>query len=266
MAAAHDTLPPIVSAPAPQVSSLTLLAGIALSSFSALLLELSLTRLFSVVLFYHFAFLAISIALLGLGAGGVYAHLRQEPLNSRPLRNITVICAALTAIAIPVALEIILHVPVSLDLTGENFLRLTAIYVCSAVPFFLTGLQFSVIFARESSHISRLYGADLFGGALACLAVVPLLNGIGGPNAVLFSGLIAGLAAVVWSPSTRIKKQTLSLAVAIATLIALNHSGRLMDVVWAKGIRQQKVEFSRWNAISRVEVDGTNDGGKIIRS
>ncbi|HET8824830.1 MAG TPA: hypothetical protein VFM77_06855, partial [Terriglobales bacterium] len=49
-------------------SGRVLAAGIALSSFSALLLELGLTRLFSVVLFYHFAFLAISIALLGLGA------------------------------------------------------------------------------------------------------------------------------------------------------------------------------------------------------
>ena len=50
--------------------AIALLAGTALSSFAALLLELALTRLFSVVLFYHFAFLAISIALLGLGAGG----------------------------------------------------------------------------------------------------------------------------------------------------------------------------------------------------
>lgn len=50
-----------------------LLFGIGLSSFAALLLELALTRLFSVVLFYHFAFLAISIALLCLGAGGVFA-------------------------------------------------------------------------------------------------------------------------------------------------------------------------------------------------
>ena len=55
-----------------------MLFGIALCSFAALLLELALTRLFSVVLFYHFAFLAISIALLGLGAGGVFAHLRKN--------------------------------------------------------------------------------------------------------------------------------------------------------------------------------------------
>jgi hypothetical protein len=56
-----------------EIAERTLLVGLGLTSFAALLLELALTRLFSVVLFYHFAFLAISIALLGLGAGGVFA-------------------------------------------------------------------------------------------------------------------------------------------------------------------------------------------------
>src|SRR4051812_45527032 len=65
----------------------TMLA-IALVSFASLLLELGLTRLFSVVLFYHFAFLAISVALLGLGAGGVFAYIRKpwlEQFSSRQL-------------------------------------------------------------------------------------------------------------------------------------------------------------------------------------
>ena len=71
-------MPVIAPAPAKvtqsiQIPERTLMAGLALTSFAALLLELALTRLFSVVLFYHFAFLAISIALLGLGAGGVFA-------------------------------------------------------------------------------------------------------------------------------------------------------------------------------------------------
>src|SRR5499433_2842067 len=57
------------------------LAAIAVMSCASLLLELALTRLFSVVLFYHFAFLAISVALLGLGAGGVFAHVRREWLQ-----------------------------------------------------------------------------------------------------------------------------------------------------------------------------------------
>src|SRR6266705_5078655 len=141
--------PPVSVSP----SSRTLLLGIGLSSFAALLLELALTRLFSVVLFYHFAFLAISIALLGLGSGGVFAHLGKERLNSWDLRGIATACTALNAAVIPIVLEIVLHVPVSLELSGGNFVRLTAIYICSAVPFFLTGMQFSVIFARECSRI-----------------------------------------------------------------------------------------------------------------
>ena len=86
---------PVANVSIPQTSSIVkprstaiLAASIALSSFSALLLELALTRLFSVVLFYHFAFLAISIALLGLGAGGVFAHVRKQKLEAHDLRSI----------------------------------------------------------------------------------------------------------------------------------------------------------------------------------
>src|SRR3954447_1415960 len=86
-----------------------LLTGVALTSFSALLLELALTRLFSVVLFYHFAFLAISIALLGLGAGGVFAYLLKRRLSgfgTRPLAGR--LCMA-NAVVVVVVLEIVLH-------------------------------------------------------------------------------------------------------------------------------------------------------------
>ena len=140
--------------------------------------------------------------------------------------------------------------PVSLELSGGNFFRLTVIYVYSAVPFFLTGLQCSIIFARESSQIPKLYGADLTGGALACLAIVPLLNWIGGPNAILFAALMSAIASAVWSPAANLRKAALGLSAGLGLLIALNFSGRLIDVVWAKGVRRTNVEFSRWNAIS----------------
>src|SRR6266516_883835 len=101
MSIANDTLAQVASAAESEVSDRTLLAGIALSSFSALLLELALTRLFSVVLFYHFAFLAISIALLGLGAGGVFAHLWKQRLNAWETRRVAMVSSAVTAILIP---------------------------------------------------------------------------------------------------------------------------------------------------------------------
>jgi SAM-dependent methyltransferase len=265
MPAANETLPQLQPQLATQSGNGILLTGIGLGSFSALLLELALTRLFSVVLFYHFAFLAISVALLGLGAGGVFAFVWKQQLNRWPSRSIAAAASALSAIAVPIVLEVILHQPVSLRLTTANFLRLALIYICSAVPFFLTGLQFSVIFARESSRIPRLYGADLTGGAIACLAVVPLLNWIGAPNSILFAGFVSAVTAVIWSMSPRVRKLSIALAAMLALLVVGNASNRLIDVVWAKGVRRTNVEFSRWNAISRVEVLRQDDGARVIK-
>src|SRR5438270_3077320 len=158
-----STASAVLSDTKPASQERTLLFGVALTSFSALLLELSLTRLFSVVLFYHFAFLAISIALLGLGAGGVFAYLLKANLSTRETRWLAArLCLANSVIVVAV-LEIVLHVPVALDVSGANFQRLTVLYLAAAVPFFLTGLLFSVVFAREPHRIPRLYGADLCG-------------------------------------------------------------------------------------------------------
>jgi spermidine synthase len=234
-----------------------LIAGIALGSFSALLLELALTRLFSVVLFYHFAFLAISIALLGLGAGGVFAFLAKRWLARFDTRTLMAWLSVGNAAVIPVVLGTILHVPVSLELSWVNFSRLTAMYLVAAIPFLLTGIAFSVIFARECSRITRMYGADLCGGAAACLAVVPLLNWLGGPNAILFAGFVSAVTALVWTNPGNAKKLGSGIAVLLMVVIGANHSGRLIDVVYAKGVFRDSswVEFARWNAISRVEVD-----------
>ena len=156
--------------------------SVALVSFASLLLELALTRLFSVVLFYHFAFFAISVALLGLGSGGVFAHIRREWLTRFDMGSLgTTICIA-SSVSIPAVLWMVLHTPVSLAVSGVNFGKLTIIYLATAVPFFFTGLLFSVLFARSTGAISVLYGADLAGGASACLAVVPLLNTVGAPT------------------------------------------------------------------------------------
>jgi hypothetical protein len=263
-----------ISPPAERTSP-ALLVAIALTSFSALLLELALTRLFSVVLFYHFAFLAISVALLGLGAGGVFAYLRRNWLAQFETRRLAGLLCTVNAVSIFMTLEIVLHVPVSLELSRWNMLRLTAIYLSSTVPFFFTGLIFSVVFARETRHVTGLYGADLLGGAAACLAVVPLLNWIGGPNAVLFAGFVSGTAALVWKRKQPKRGpfpffygfdlQSVVPAM-LLLLILFNHSGRLIDVIYAKGLFRDRawVEFARWNAISRVEVDNLGGAKAVV--
>ena len=252
MMATTETLTPARSA-AKSYSRSTPIA-VALMSFAALLLELGLTRLFSVVLFYHFAFLAISIALLGLGAGAVFASLRHQWLSRWSINQLGAVLCAGNAAVIVAVLELVVHTAVSLHLSWPNFWRLTALYLASAVPFFVTGLLFSIVFARHPARITQLYGADLLGGSLACLALVPLLNFIGGPNTILFAAMAVALAAVAWSTPGR-RVVLASVAVIVLALIAANFRNRLIDVVYAKGMKRIVPMYARWNAISRVEVD-----------
>ena len=258
--------PTPVSAGKAEIRETTLLAGLALTSFATLLLELTLTRLFSVVLFYHFAFLAISIALLGLGAGGVFAYLQKRKFALVPTRRLAGWLCIANSVVIVIVLEIVLHVPVALAVTGKNIFRLTVLYLSAAVPFFLTGLLFSVVFARETRRIPRMYGADLCGGALACLAVVPLLNWLGGPNAIVAAGIVLAVSAMIWTDSAKTRRVAGLLGLALIVLTTLNFRGRLIDVMYAKGMFRDPawVEFSRWNALSRVEVDKQGQGGKAI--
>src|SRR5215467_8871772 len=247
----------ISSASGAEIPDKTLQTGLALTSFAALLLELSLTRLFSVVLFYHFAFLAISIALLGMGAGGAFAYLLKAQLANLGTRTLAARLCVANSILVVAVLEIVAHVPVSLRFSFGSFGRLTALYLATAVPFFLTGLLFAVVFARETHRIPRLYGADLCGGALACLATVPLLNWVGAPNSIVFAGVILAVATVIWASSRPLRSYGSVLAVVLLALIGANHSGRVIDVLYAKGrfLDPAQVEFARWNALSRIEVD-----------
>ena len=255
---ADTALQPLAAESSTRAEQRVLLAGVALSSFSALLLELGLTRLFSVVLFYHFAFLAISIALLGLGAGGVFAYLTRPFLQDVRTRALAGwICLANSG-SIAFLLYVVLHVPVSLELNRWNLFHLTEIYLASAVPFFFTGLLFSIVFARETTRIPILYGADLVGGAAACLGVVPLLNWVGGPNSILMAASASAIAAAIWTQGRVMRRIALGAAACFLVVVAFNYSERIIDVIYAKGERRNRwneMEMVKWNAISRIEVD-----------
>lgn len=252
--------------PVDDVSKHRILFGVLVMSFASLLLELSLTRLFSVILFYHFAFFAISIALLGLGAGGVFSYLFQQRLQHVSIARLGQTVCILNAALMVGVLIIDLNVPVQATLDLENFVHLTIIYLVSSVPFALTGLFFSALFARRSSAVPQLYAADLIGGSIACMGIVPLLNSVGGPNTIIAAGIAMALGAVLWAETRKTQLVTSLLLVSMVTLLTANNHGRLIDIVYAKGKRRDKlnVEFCKWNAISRVEVDNEHGVRNIV--
>ena len=98
----------------------------------------------------------------------------------------------------PVVLAIVLRIPVSLEISKANLLRLTAIYLASAVPFFVTGLEFSVVFTRRAEHVSPLYAADLTGGALACSPSSRCSTGWVAPTSN-FTSMCMAIAGTVWT-------------------------------------------------------------------
>src|SRR4051794_20317813 len=139
------------------------LIGVALLSGALLMTELALTRIFSVTMYYHFAFLAISIALFGLSASGVTVYVLRDRLSRSDTRTLLATTALLHAAATLVALAFLVRIRVGLNYSPQNLALMLAIYALAALPFFSGGAIMSLAFARLSDRINVLYAADLLG-------------------------------------------------------------------------------------------------------
>jgi predicted membrane-bound spermidine synthase len=236
--------------------------GVAVVSLSVLLLQLAITRLFSATMYYHYAFLAISLALFGSGASGVLVYLLGQRLDAARANRWLALSALLFALTTVVALLVILGCPVRVTRpTSDTLMRLTVIYAASALPFLFGGGAISLAVTNFAPQMSRLYLFDLCGAAAGCLALIPVLNTVGAVNTVLLvTVLAAGAACLFESSGPRSQPVRLSgyMAVALALgLVAYNLAFRVIDVRVAKGsVEAGSVIFSKWNSFSRITVSG----------
>ena len=143
--------------------------GIAFSTLAVLVLELSLTRIFSVVFYYHFAFLAISIALFGLGAGGVFSYV-VAGWRGRFFDKLGWM-SALNGVLVVAALVFLLSRGKE---PGAGAIAL--VYFTTALPFFLAGAVVSLAIAETIQRVERVYFFDLLGAAAGCLLLIPFLT------------------------------------------------------------------------------------------
>lgn len=231
--------------------------GIFLVSFAVLVVELLLTRIFSVTLYYHLSFMVVSLAMLGFGAAGLVTNLWPQRFPAdRLLPQLSVLAmgfAVTTVLAVVTALSI----SVSLNPSKENLARLAIIYSLCAVPFFLGGLIVTLLLAHRVEQVNRLYFFDLFGAALGCLAFIPLTNYLGAPTAVLMGALAGAIGAVLfsWRQSTLLSRAALMICFGLAALAAANSRWDFIEVRAAKGRQQPPTLAKEWNSFSRVEVN-----------
>src|SRR5882762_9364190 len=102
--------------------------GIAAVSAALLMTELALTRIFSVTMYYHFAFLAISIALFGLSASGVYVYLARKWIDGRPTAVLLAAHSLLFAVATVASLAALVRIRVGLNYSHTSLAKMIAIY------------------------------------------------------------------------------------------------------------------------------------------
>ena len=243
--------------------------GISVITLSVLMLELSLTRLFSATMYYHFAFMAISLALFGSGASGVFIYIVQRGLKPERTGQWLAAAAILFALGNLFSLYVILSNPLTFETGPENYYRLARIYGAAALPFFFAGCAVTLAITRLAKEISKLYLFDLAGAALGCLLLIPVLNSIGAINIVVLVSTLAAAAGVLFGVSKSggrlVTAASLLLAVGLTGLVVYNSATHRIDIRQSKGFEETSVLFSKWNSFSRITVEGAFDTGVEIK-
>jgi hypothetical protein len=214
---------PAATAPIPRQPDPATFLVVAVVAFSTLALQVLLTRIFAALVFYHFSFLAISLALLGTGAGGLYVSLRQPPPNRFALRVLLSGWAAVLAVTLTLVPVVIvrLNFDYSDGLSPHFVFAMTVACVVSALPSFAAGVVIAMAIRAHAEVVGRIYAVDLDAAGLGALAVVPAMWMINPPHLVVALGLLAAVTAVVISPDLRARRWAgLAGVVPVAVLIA----------------------------------------------
>ncbi|MBL8056229.1 MAG: hypothetical protein JNK29_05995, partial [Anaerolineales bacterium] len=168
-------------------------AGLTCASASVLALQVIFTRIFSIMIWYHFTYLVIGVALLGGGAAGTFLAVRGwEPAVLRRRLGGLAVAFSLSILAALLLISLVHFDP----LGGRQALPATAAglalyFVALFAIYFLGGLVVSGVFSLWSGQAHRLYFADLLGGGLATVAVVGVVQALTGPGAIVLTALLA---------------------------------------------------------------------------
>jgi predicted membrane-bound spermidine synthase len=243
-------------------------------SMTVLLFELALTRIFSIVLWYDYAFMAISIAFFGLGIGSLLTHILKNKVKREQLPSKILQTTIIFAVSVPIFLVVIGNV------IPPNIHFIYLFYLSSSIPFFFAGISMSLIFFAMPREVSKLYFIDLVGAAAATLMLDPLMQRLGAESVLLSAALLvlgpSLIAALVLSaPSqkknvsnapiieNKIKLSGIIVLAASAMILAVNTDANILAIKPGenKGLHYQlekPSEFehlsTQWNSFSRIDV------------
>ncbi len=235
--------------------------GVFLIAMATLMLEILLTRVFSVTLYAHLAFVAVSIAMFGMTLGAVLVYLFSGWFTQDRARLNLAISSALFGLTAVWSVDLHLRFAVNPALITSPFSQLATAYGVIAVPFVFSGVAIAIALTQFPLQINRLYAADLIGAAVGCLVLISMFDLVGGPRAVFPVAAAAMLAALgfLWNTGQPAKR-VLKVACVAAILVAFGATfgsalGRsVRGLAYGKGAGRGKLYYEKWNSYSRIAV------------
>ncbi len=234
-------------------------AGVFLLSIGMLAAQFLLTRILSLVFWYHFVFLIISVVMFGLTAGTLLIYFL--PKRFTQIKTIPYITqyAVLSGLAVFFTFLSLFYFPAVLnDLWSLKVKAIVNVYFpILVIPFVFMGMAFSLILTRFPQAIGKIYGVNLLGSAGGCLAAYFILNTFNGGSAILVLSAIFLLAAACFTRESQSVNKAfgrfLLVIVGILLIGALvNQRVNAIQYMWYKDRFTGKTILQKWNFFSHV--------------
>ena len=246
-------------------------AGLFVIALATLMYEILLTRIFSVTMWYHFAFVAISVAMFGMTVGAILVYVLPNHFTSDRAKIHLALGALLFAVSSVLGLLTHLIVPVRTE--GEALLTLNGVYALFvtyamiSLPFVFSGICVCICLTKFPRQVSKLYAADLAGAALGCILVIYTLRVTDGLTAVIVVAFLGSLGAALFAVESRHGRliRTTGIVTLVLAVFAGGHTllsarkSPLLRIVWVKSKLDLDALHEEWNSFSRVTVTGRPD-------
>lgn len=234
-------------------------AGIFAVSAATLLFQVTFVRIFSVSIWYHFAFLVVSVALFGIGASGVALSFLQPGPREAVYRAAAPACFAASALAAYLLTNAIPFSPFRILQEPAQLFYFLVYDVLLMAPFFFSGAAVALILRAFPARAGRLYAFDLVGAAAGTLLVFVALPALGARGAIALASALGVASAVFLAPTARMRRGfALATALHLPLLVvpSLLPDVRMDSTKPVTGEVQRGGQHvvSRWNALSRIDV------------
>jgi hypothetical protein len=245
-------------------------------SAAVICFEIISTRISSLIFVQNYAFIILSLAILGLGSGGIYSYYKIKPeegsTNNPKIISLFILLAGVSLIFF-IVLEIILSIT-------SPYIYFFFLFL----PFFFAGIVYAEFFSNYASAGFRIYASDLIGAALGSVLSIYVFNLFNAANSVLFLALVLFISAINFLNAAKKKQTLLYLALIILAIVLTifgkkdllgiipignfpekdiyytyddpNINSTIIDNMWSINGRSDLVEYNNQNIIKNLFIDG----------